>query len=256
MTLALDGVSRQPPVQHWLALVDAPGSGSPTAATSTRTSFWTWRATSHRLTADDMKSDAGAAVATLDSHATTPKVVDEESCGRWRSDGQQRSASPARCLPVRTAGEASDDQLVAPSTAHFHGVCRARRRLCPSTHDQRLAPGRGAGRGGHKMGTNAGIRAVSGWYPAAPDGRPEQPREGRSPWSAGLFRLVTRGSASGTPNGIRTRAATLRGWCPRPLDDGGRTAGHASDATGRAKNRIPADHCGRSLWRAWPVCSC
>src|SRR5690606_30469376 len=24
-----------------------------------------------------------------------------------------------------------------------------------------------------------------------------------------------------TPNGIRTRAATLRGWCPRPLDDGG-----------------------------------
>ena len=25
----------------------------------------------------------------------------------------------------------------------------------------------------------------------------------------------------GTPNGIRTRAATLRGWCPRPLDDGG-----------------------------------
>ena len=24
-----------------------------------------------------------------------------------------------------------------------------------------------------------------------------------------------------TPNGIRTRAATLKGWCPRPLDDGG-----------------------------------
>ncbi len=23
-----------------------------------------------------------------------------------------------------------------------------------------------------------------------------------------------------SPNGIRTRAATLRGWCPRPLDDG------------------------------------
>src|SRR5207302_394619 len=28
---------------------------------------------------------------------------------------------------------------------------------------------------------------------------------------------------SGTPNGIRTRAATLKGWCPRPLDDGGRS---------------------------------
>ena len=24
-----------------------------------------------------------------------------------------------------------------------------------------------------------------------------------------------------TPNVIRTRAATLKGWCPRPLDDGG-----------------------------------
>jgi hypothetical protein len=25
-----------------------------------------------------------------------------------------------------------------------------------------------------------------------------------------------------SPNGIRTRVATLRGWCPRPLDDGAR----------------------------------
>ena len=24
----------------------------------------------------------------------------------------------------------------------------------------------------------------------------------------------------GVPNGIRTRVATLKGWCPRPLDDG------------------------------------
>ena len=27
-----------------------------------------------------------------------------------------------------------------------------------------------------------------------------------------------------TPNGIRTRAAALKGRCPRPLDDGGGTA--------------------------------
>ena len=25
---------------------------------------------------------------------------------------------------------------------------------------------------------------------------------------------------SGDPNGIRTRVPTLKGWCPRPLDDG------------------------------------
>ena len=32
-----------------------------------------------------------------------------------------------------------------------------------------------------------------------------------------------------SPNGIRTRVATLRGWCPRPLDDGAerRCAAHA-----------------------------
>jgi hypothetical protein len=26
----------------------------------------------------------------------------------------------------------------------------------------------------------------------------------------------------GSPNGIRTRVSTLRGWCPWPLDDGAR----------------------------------
>jgi len=31
-----------------------------------------------------------------------------------------------------------------------------------------------------------------------------------------------------TPNGIRTRAATLKGWCPRPLDDGGLYYLHSS----------------------------
>ena len=37
-----------------------------------------------------------------------------------------------------------------------------------------------------------------------------------------------------TPNGIRTRAATLKGWCPRPLDDGGLcvTAIHFDRAVG------------------------
>ena len=26
--------------------------------------------------------------------------------------------------------------------------------------------------------------------------------------------------SAGSPNGVRTRVSTLRGWCPRPLDDG------------------------------------
>src|SRR5580700_12067080 len=29
--------------------------------------------------------------------------------------------------------------------------------------------------------------------------------------------------SSGTPNGIRTRVAAVKGRCPRPLDDGGRS---------------------------------
>ena len=46
-----------------------------------------------------------------------------------------------------------------------------------------------------------------------------------------------------TPNGIRTRAATLKGWCPRPLDDGG------FDSCVRATEhyqRVTVDQRGRS----------
>src|SRR4051794_27893503 len=42
-----------------------------------------------------------------------------------------------------------------------------------------------------------------------------------------------------SPNGIRTRVATLRGWCPRPLDDGA-----AKPAT-LAHLRRPGDRCAR-----------
>jgi hypothetical protein len=41
---------------------------------------------------------------------------------------------------------------------------------------------------------------------------------------------VTWADVAGTPNGIRTRVATLRGWCPRPLDDGGVQGGRDSIA--------------------------
>jgi hypothetical protein len=38
-----------------------------------------------------------------------------------------------------------------------------------------------------------------------------------------LYRTIGAGHvADGAPNGIRTRAAALKGRCPRPLDDGGR----------------------------------
>jgi hypothetical protein len=35
-------------------------------------------------------------------------------------------------------------------------------------------------------------------------------------WQPGQFKTVRYGD----PNGIRTRVATLKGWSPRPLDDG------------------------------------
>ena len=40
-----------------------------------------------------------------------------------------------------------------------------------------------------------------------------------------------------TPNGIRTRAATLKGWCPRPLDDGGKLL----LARWKSPTNLPAD---------------
>jgi hypothetical protein len=38
---------------------------------------------------------------------------------------------------------------------------------------------------------------------------------------AALQDLVSPTTGDGAPNGIRTRAAALKGRCPRPLDDGG-----------------------------------
>ena len=41
-----------------------------------------------------------------------------------------------------------------------------------------------------------------------------------------------------SPNGIRTRAATLRGWCPRPLDDGAKPhRGRSHVCSWGARNR-------------------
>jgi hypothetical protein len=48
--------------------------------------------------------------------------------------------------------------------------------------------------------------------------------------------------ASSAPNGIRTRAAALKGRCPRPLDDGGSTI--AAFARGACR-RGPPQHRGR-----------
>ena len=35
-----------------------------------------------------------------------------------------------------------------------------------------------------------------------------------------LPRRLSIGGVVSSPNGVRTRVSTLRGWCPRPLDDG------------------------------------
>ncbi len=90
--------------------------------------------------------------------------------------------------------------------------------------------GYGRGRGGTR------------WYSAE---RSRWPRKRRNPWSAGLCRLLARGFVSGTPNGIRTRAATLRGWCPRPLDDGGEIFSCAGEKPSRVssggRTRTPND---------------
>ena len=50
-------------------------------------------------------------------------------------------------------------------------------------------------------------------------------------WRANRLLYRTIGAdhmADGAPNGIRTRAAALKGRCPRPLDDGARSLGEES----------------------------
>src|ERR1019366_8995719 len=62
-------------------------------------------------------------------------------------------------------------------------------------------------------------------------------------------------AASCTPNGIRTRAAALKGRCPRPLDDGGSTVTAAlpvAPAVGDRPSIGDGRHCRQSA-RAFPI---
>src|SRR5690348_11366867 len=60
---------------------------------------------------------------------------------------------------------------------------------------------------------------------------------------AALQDLVSQPKLACAPNGIRTRAAALKGRCPRPLDDGGRD-GLRRRALG-ARRRGPPQHRGQ-----------
>src|SRR5215472_3134034 len=74
--------------------------------------------------------------------------------------------------------------------------------------------------------------------PLAANTRQDSPARGID-WSAMTVGLVSAPSPtphprrpvhqlieiSGVPNGIRTRVTNVKGWCPRPLDDGDEAAG-------------------------------
>ena len=52
------------------------------------------------------------------------------------------------------------------------------------------------------------------------DHLPERPIQATDPvkmWVMGSVKFAMRGN--GVPYGIRTRAANVKGWCPRPLDE-------------------------------------
>ena len=65
---------------------------------------------------------------------------------------------------------------------------------------------------------------------------------------AALQDLCRRRTGDRAPNGIRTRAAALKGRCPRPLDDGG--FGGLAAVTPGARRREPSQHRGGRLLTA------
>jgi hypothetical protein len=76
-----------------------------------------------------------------------------------------------------------------------------------------------------------------------------------------LYRTLHAGYlASGAPNGIRTRAAALKGRCPRPLDDGGEDgyrrreplAPAVGDCPSIGDNRRARQSVGRQPRRTFP----
>src|SRR5487761_1250635 len=63
-----------------------------------------------------------------------------------------------------------------------------------------------------------------------------------APGGVPLQRAKGHATCPGGPDGIRTRAAALKGRCPRPLDDGGFGGGAA--VTPGARRREPSQHRG------------
>ena len=73
------------------------------------------------------------------------------------------------------------------------------------------------------------------------------------PWSYADYPKSRSGRARSSPNGVRTRVSTLRGWCPRPLDDGAEqpTADDTGPDLPDRRQRGPAlrDKMSRTLFR-------
>ena len=70
----------------------------------------------------------------------------------------------------------------------------------------------------------------------------DQTTVAQTPGFAGIFLRMVTSSESwwraqiGVPNGIRTRVTNVKGWCPRPLDDG--------DVLTRGARKLTRANCG------------
>ena len=152
---------------------------------------------------------------------------------RSSGPGGRRSprAGPGRPghLPVRLGRTSAErNRALMPPGADLpdgpsRGI-RSRDPICYRASAVRTAAHLGLAQSGtnwHISGRNGVVRADRRRHKTSPDGLDEMPPGTTKPLVRRYVERSHQGLRSSTPNGIRTRAATLRGWCPRPLDDGG-----------------------------------
>ena len=130
--------------------------------------------------------------------------------------------SRSRCRSLSAFPTGSHQEICVAPRGQPRPQRRRRHRLrwTPGCH-----PGTGAASRNCHPATDATVSTMNrdstrpGW---ARIGRERHQRLRHGSHGTGRLCAVTWVYVAGTPNGIRTRVATLRGWCPRPLDDGGR----------------------------------
>ena len=197
----------------------------------------------------DRLRNANAAAPTLGPSAPSRCAAHSQGGPLWTKSHQSTKSTDTRARTKRTRTTGNKLRNLArmttsrPNSGTSAPVPRAKHHPMSRPAEDR-EPGRGL---------ESGLRPVARTKPA---GRAQKERAYRSTPLPGQARCIY-----GVPTGIRTPVSTVKGWCPRPLDDGdavkpfpypdGPMSGYWWSQAG-SNRRPPACHAGALPAELWP----